>query len=456
MKRSVIFFGLALLAQVAALLLAQWLAFDKILPVALSGAGLMLVLWWWLIERRDRALLARFEAEIDELASQRTAPPPAPLPVGLASDEIDVLLAKLYRFSENLVGSNRNIRKVAENLVDWELPTVFFTSSGIVFWQNAAAAALFGRDTADRKLIESLPDPRLPEALASTLALRKRRLLGEVEFPRANRWFTVLLNPIDLGDRFAGIALFYDVTGTHLQGTQSRNLIADVSHELRSPLTSISGFLETIDDINVSEQDRGQIMKILRHQVRRMVRIVEDLLNLSSLEVGQDSAEVHLVNLTEVVRAEVASFSKKARRKNQALKLVLPEENLIIVAPELHLDQVVHNLLDNAIKYGRSSKGVEISLAKTTDAKPGAILTIRDHGEGVAEQHLPHLTSRFYRVDRDRSRETGGTGLGLAIVRKIVENCGGTLEIHSTLGRGTRIRVGLPLLDEESLDEQAS
>ena len=221
------------------------------------------------------------------------------------------------------------------------------------------------------------------------------------------------------------------------------DFVANASHELRTPLASILGFIETLgDEAGDDPEIRARFLKVMFDEARRMQRLVEDLISLSRIEADkyrQPAQPVDLVDLVEDVHEE---FLDSGSPRAADIVCDLGEDLPPVVGDRAQLSQMLHNLIGNAMKYGRADTPVRVTLEQD-DAK--LRLTVADQGEGIAANHLPRLTERFYRVDSGRSRSIGGTGLGLAIVKHIVERHRGRLEIASEVGVGTTISVRLPI-----------
>ena len=222
------------------------------------------------------------------------------------------------------------------------------------------------------------------------------------------------------------------------------DFVANASHELRTPLASVIGYLETLGDTaDIDLTTRQRFVSIAKREAERMLSLVEDLMSLSHVEAekhDQPGGRVDLRNLAERVVAEITTVRGKERVLVDAGVVELP-----VAGDPTQLEQLVRNLVDNALKYGDPEQPVEVAVGAD---KQSVVLSVTDHGPGIGPEHLPHLTRRFYRTDPGRSRASGGTGLGLAIVKHIVERHRGRLDIASTVGVGTVVTVTLPPLSE--------
>ena len=259
---------------------------------------------------------------------------------------------------------------------------------------------------------------------------------------RETRWemHTGALEPgrtlVHLVDRSAG----------HAAEKMRVDFVANASHELRTPLAAILGFIETLDDESVGDDrpTRKRFLRVIHDEARRMQRLVDDLMSLSRIEAEKfrvPDTPVDLGELAQEVQCVIAG-TDAARGRDVVCEL---DESLLPVAGDrAQLSQLLHNLIGNAMKYGRAGTPIRVRTA----AAPGNMvrLSVEDEGEGVAPEHLPRLTERFYRVEASRSRALGGTGLGLAIVKHIVERHRGRLDIRSRLGVGTTVAALLPTM----------
>jgi two-component system phosphate regulon sensor histidine kinase PhoR len=251
-----------------------------------------------------------------------------------------------------------------------------------------------------------------------------------------------LLHDINV-KKIGALVVLNDITRMRQLENMRREFVANVSHELKTPITSIKGYVETLKEGALDDKDNVQkFLEIVLKQSDLLNAIVDDLLSLSRIEQDAERGEIQLTeeNLRHIIDATTVDYELKARERN--IKVIVScSEEIIVKANSRLLEQAIGNLLDNAIKYSEPRKAVEIEATKNLDE---IIIRVSDHGSGIAPEHLPRLFERFYRVDKGRSRELGGTGLGLAIVKHIVQAHGGSVRVESTLGKGSIFTLHLP------------
>ena len=296
---------------------------------------------------------------------------------------------------------------------------------------NAAARALLGEHIVGQDIRISL---RHPDAV---------RLIDSGESGSANVRGMVRVRDIWRINRKAlgeELAVFEFVNRTAEQDMRRAHtdFVANASHELRTPLASIIGYVETLRDLDAKKEPAlaERFLTTIEKEAKRLQSLVSDLMSLSRIEAEKHEAPSQVVDLS----ALVAKVSRDAAGGERADLLQLNIEDGLHVGGDVQqLEQVVRNLVDNAFKYGAKEGKVAVRLASLEPRR--IVLSVADEGEGIAAEHIPHLTRRFYRTDPGRSRASGGTGLGLAIVKHIVERHGGRLAIDSTPGKGTTVRV---------------
>ena len=334
---------------------------------------------------------------------------------------------------------------------------------------NPAARQTFGREIVGRDLSAVLRAPEVLEAADAVLSGAQTR---EIEFTQpvpVER--TYLAKVLSLGiispDGTRAILTLHDITSVRRVEQMRADFVANASHELRTPLSTLLGFIETLRGPARDDPDaQDRFLAIMQDQASRMARLVQDLLSLSRIELNEHSLPQDKIDLAAMVTKAVAALHPIAIGRKMALDAQIEPLSGQVLGQEDELAQVIQNLLDNALKYGREGTPVTISV-KTANTLPAAaasltpgmsvVIAVSDKGEGIAREHLPRLTERFYRVDPARSRSLGGTGLGLAIVKHIVNRHRGALVVESNPGEGSIFSVYLPLTeftsDTSSLSE---
>jgi two-component system phosphate regulon sensor histidine kinase PhoR len=315
--------------------------------------------------------------------------------------------------------------------------------AGRILHANRSLAAILGAPlppAAGTPLEEFARSPELGELLRSARAAGspvEQEIRLWAPRPRVVRAGATRLG----GDgRDAVLLVLHDLTEIEQLNRVRQDFVANVSHELRTPLTSVRGYAETLLEGGLEDAERRSgFVRTIREQAGRLEAIVEDLLSLAQLERPGARAKREAFDLRESAERQVAALRARAERAGLTLA-VAAGEPVPVQADRGLIDQVLANLIDNAVKYTESG-GVTVRLGA---APAGAWCEVEDTGAGIPEEDLPRIFERFYRVDKARSREKGGTGLGLAIVKHVLALHGGTVTARSTLGRGSVFRFELP------------
>ncbi len=283
---------------------------------------------------------------------------------------------------------------------------------------------------------------RHPQALAAILS-GENRALELVGIAAADRPWQLTVRVIEPGLTLVRLT---DRSASVAAERMRVDFVANASHELRTPLATIAGYAETLaDDGDADAQTRSHFNSVILGEARRMLRIVEDLMSLSRIEAERFLIPTDAVDLAAIARTAADNAKPLAERHACKVDLHLEEGLPPVAGNASQLQQTADNLVANAVRYGCARPGSRVIIEVGRDDRQ-ALLAVRDEGEGIAPEHLPRLTERFYRVDAARSRDSGGTGLGLAIVKHIVERHRGTLRIVSAPGRGTSVEVRIPFL----------
>ena len=343
---------------------------------------------------------------------------------------------RVLTLSASLAASDAVITAVPE-------PLILIDRNRRIVRANAAAGAFVGAASEPRDLAASLRNPVLLSAVDGVLRGEAARVVEfELTVPLA-RSLEARLAPIEhpSPDGAAAVLTLHDITASRRAEQMRADFVANAGHELKTPLASLVGFIETLlgparDDAAARERFLG----IMREQAGRMVRLVDDLLSLSRIELNEHVPPTARVALASVIERVAAGLELRVVERQMGIVLSLPRDLPEVTGDADELAQVFQNLLDNAIKYGRPQTEITVS-ARSTAGLIG--IAVNDRGEGVPEEHLPRLTERFYRVDSARSRELGGTGLGLAIVKHILNRHRGRLDIESRTGKGSTFTIWL-------------
>jgi two-component system phosphate regulon sensor histidine kinase PhoR len=318
-------------------------------------------------------------------------------------------------------------------------PSFVLDRRGVVRYANARALTAFGIATGDSLTLRL----RVPELVAAFEGVARGGPAQVVEFSErvpTERWFKAWFARLAESDLIA--LVIEDLSERKLADRVRVDFVANASHELRTPLASLAGFIETLQ--GPAREDpaaRDRFLKIMHDQAGRMSRLVNDLLSLSRIEMKGHVRPSDPVDLGAVLRHVIDALEPLARDLDVAIAASIPSERVAVIGDRDELVQVFENLVENACKYGQSGKRVEVELVNRAGAP---VVTIRDFGPGIPEEHLPRLTERFYRVDLDASRRHRGTGLGLAIVKHILARHQARLSIASRLGEGAAFTVSFP------------
>jgi two-component system phosphate regulon sensor histidine kinase PhoR len=327
-------------------------------------------------------------------------------------------------------------------------PIAVLDQDGRVLAFNAQAAALAPALRRGEPASIALRMPELVEAIRAAIQTGKpQRIEFSTRIPSV-RWSEAFVTPVALagGANRVGVVVItvHDLTPIHRVEEMRADFVANVSHELRTPLAAITGFIDTLQ--GPAREDpaaRERFLGIMQAQAWRMARLIDDLLSLSRIELRAHQRPDTPVDLVAIVRQVADGLQTLARDRGVAIEVTALAEPLTVLGDRDELTRLFENLIENGMKYGASGKRVDIALAP--DGKSEARVAVRDYGPGIAAEHLPRLTERFYRVDVGESRALGGTGLGLALVKHILNRHRGRLAIDSQEGEGATFTVRLPL-----------
>jgi two-component system phosphate regulon sensor histidine kinase PhoR len=335
-------------------------------------------------------------------------------------------------------------------------PVTVLDQDGRVIAFNAQASALAPALRRGEPASIALRMPELVEAVrAANQTGKPQRIEFSARLP-APRWSEAFVAPVALGGHGPGragvvVVTVHDLTPIRRADGMRADFVANVSHELRTPLAAITGFIDTLQ--GPAREDpaaRDRFLGIMQAQAWRMARLIDDLLSLSRIELRAHQRPDTPVDLVAIVRQVSDGLQTLARDRDVTVDIKAPGAPLVVLGDRDELTRLFENLIENGLKYGASGKRVDIALTPVgaTPGKGEAVVSVRDYGPGIAAEHLPRLTERFYRVDVGESRSQGGTGLGLALVKHILNRHQGRLTVDSKEGEGATFTVRLPLKEQ--------
>jgi two-component system phosphate regulon sensor histidine kinase PhoR len=428
-----------------------------------KGLGIALALWLAaglataaIVARHLRRLRAlRRQIELGER-------PGAPDPI-LA--DLAEAAARLTRENQELEARSAASARAREIVLDAvPEPVLLLLRDGRVAVANQAARDLLGVECTGRNLAEILRHPQVLEAATAVLAGGTARAVEAALVAPVPRSLDVRIAPLPgmAPEDGAALVMLGDLTAIRRTERMRADFIANVSHELRTPLASIIGFIETLrgpaqDDAAA----RAQFLEIMDQQAQRMARLVADLLSLARIEQNEHVPPTGRVAPAPMLGTVKDALAPAARQRNMTIALDAAPDLPDITGEADEVAQVVQNLIDNALKYGRAGTAVTVrasvvdepppAFPRSPGAHPRALaIAVSDVGAGIAPEYLPRLTERFYRIDVARSRDAGGTGLGLAIVKHILGRHRGTLTIESEVNKGSVFTAYLPLAPDKT------
>ena len=413
--------------------------------IALLGVALV----GYVAARRFSRPIEEMSLAADEIAAGRRD---AAIEVG-SNDEIGQLGAALNRMTRALsaqIGSLSGEKHLRDTMLDGmsEGLVVVDTGHRLLLCNNALGRLLgfHGDDIVGRPLIQVTREHGIIEAFDSVLARGERRRDVVRLDTDGGRVFELNVVPLagPDGTLLGAVGLLFDITRLTVLESVRREFVADVSHELRTPLTTMKSFVETLLAGGIEDQQNNRrFLEIIKKNSDRMEAILDDLTDLSLIETGSIILEPERIELAPLVKELLESARPKAVGQSVNLDMEIPR-GLGIRADRRRLEQVLVNLLENAIKFNKPGGKVTVR-ASTSEQTPGAVrIEIEDTGVGIPADSIERVFHRFYRVDRSRSRQMGGTGLGLSIVKHLVRLQGGTVRVESRLGEGSRFTLEFP------------
>jgi two-component system phosphate regulon sensor histidine kinase PhoR len=329
-------------------------------------------------------------------------------------------------------------------------PCMLLNQRQLVHIINRHALELIGPLKTGEPLTFRMRAPELVEAVQRVLKTGKAETCKIHERVPTERWFNMHITPMKAHSYEDAetyiIIVMDDLTERHRHERMRADFVANASHELRTPLSSLLGFIETLlgaakDD----EEARNRFLLVMREQAERMSRLIEDLMSLNRIEMRVHVKPDKTVDLIDILNHVLDSLDPLAKAAGVEISKSIEMDSMPVFGEHDELVQVLSNLVENAIKYGASGKKIDLGLRYHKDGAGNWFdLSVRDYGPGIAPQHLPRLTERFYRIDVEESRSKKGTGLGLAIVKHILNRHRGRLLIDSHIGKGATFTIRLP------------
>jgi two-component system phosphate regulon sensor histidine kinase PhoR len=341
------------------------------------------------------------------------------------------------------------LRAVVAGLPD---PVVALDHDGRVLAVNDRARRLAPALRQGEPVALALRMPELIEAIGRAAAEGEEQRVVYFERVPLDRWYETIVMPVKRAATATSpdfvLMTFHDLTPLRRVEEMRADFVANASHELRTPLAALLGFIETLQgSAREDSKARARFLAIMQEQARRMARLIDDLLSLSRIELNAHRRPDTPVDLAPIVRQVADGLETLARDRGVTVNIDNANA-MTVLGDHDELVRVFENLVENALKYGAAGRRVDIKLGQGSSAEgePEAQVSVRDYGPGIAPEHLPRLTERFYRVDVTESRAQGGTGLGLALVKHILNRHRGRLTIESAPGAGAVFTVHLPTI----------
>jgi len=329
-------------------------------------------------------------------------------------------------------------------------PVILVDQRAVVIEANRAAYDLLAGLKTGHPLSFALRTPDVLDGIQEVLDSGQALKVEYSERIPTERTFEVHIGPLqdDVAEAEvkAGVVLFFrDLTAARRLEAMRADFVANASHELRTPLASLLGFIETLQGpARDDARARERFLEIMKGQAQRMKRLIDDLLSLSRIEMRAHLSPTGTVDLAAIASQMAETLSPLAKERGVVITAILPDRPALVLGDRDELLRIAENLIENAVKYGESGGKVDVEVARSREPTPQVAFSVQDYGPGIAPEHLPRLTERFYRVDVAQSRDKGGTGLGLAIVKHIVNRHRGHFDIASEPGQGARFTVRFP------------
>jgi two-component system, OmpR family, phosphate regulon sensor histidine kinase PhoR len=377
-----------------------------------------------------------------------------PLPSDGSGDSLEALGTSLNQTASRLDRTIRTLteeRNLSAAILGSMVEGVAVVNAGerLVF-ANPGFASILGLDVppvSGSSLLEVVRQTELIGAVRRVLAGEPRVEAEIVTGTLRQHYFAATVASVRAGETSGAVIVLHDITDLRKLERVRRDFVANVSHEFRTPLTAIQGFAETLIGGAIDDpQNRGRFLAIILEHSRRLARLTEDLLRLSQMDAEQLELEIRAVSVPQLIESCYETAQRRAAEKGLTLSLNVPSQLPEVAADNRRLQEVLQNLLDNAIQYTLPGGKIVLSAEARGDE---VIFTVADTGIGIPQADQPRIFERFYRVDVARSREAGGTGLGLSISKHLVEAQGGRIWVESEVGVGSKFHFAAPVFDPE-------
>ncbi|MGH9163125.1 MAG: sensor histidine kinase [Vicinamibacteraceae bacterium] len=420
---------------------------DGIPPRAVLVACLVALATAAMTSWLDRRALRRRASALAEAIKQLPAPGGATRLVHQADDELQEI-AQAVNATADAIGQRlsdaAHERARMEAILASMLEGVFVVDrDGEVVLANDAARGLLplGDTPIGRRYVELIRQPDIIQQIGNALAGATPSAVEVVFAREAQRIFLARAAPVLPSAGTGAVLVLHDITDLRRADRMRRDFVANVSHELRTPLTAIRGYVEALIDEGPHTPQVQRFLEIIGRHAARMERLVQDLLRLARLDAGQEALDLVTCSTDALFAAVVDDLRPSIENRRQDVEIRVEREAATLVVDPAKLHDVLHNLVENASNYSPERARITLSAEVNGDR---FLLRVADTGPGIAENHLPRIFERFYRVDKARSREAGGTGLGLSIVRHLVELHGGAVSAANRSGGGALFTVSLP------------
>ena len=405
---------------------------QPILIMAVIAFGVSFLLAWRLTKRVIRPLN---EIDLNHPENNKTYEELQPL-----LDRLRIQQTQLAAQSRELQQKQKEFKAATSNM---EEGLLILNSDMEIISVNHAATELLGisRYATGQNLKEVGTFPHIEELFLQTLDGERNEAPLQIE----EKQYRLYASPVVTADDVTAVVIFMlDVTQRNLTEQLRREFTANVSHELKTPLQTISGSAELLAEGLVKQEDTAEFAARIHRESKRLITLIDDIIGLSKLDEEAEARKKEEIDLFAVAEHGVSQMAIEAKAREIGISLT--GKSVMVNGDLTLLESIVHNLCDNAIKYSEAGSSVEVKVDEVNDM---AMLTVKDHGIGIPKEDQERIFERFYRVDKSRSKAVGGTGLGLSIVKHAVQQHDGSIELESEPGEGTTIRVMIPVLRKQ-------